>query len=127
MKAIHAIKLASTALLICGSIHAYAQASDAAPATPATPANPASTAAARQHYKSLKAANRALQRQVRSALVKDRGIVMSNVTIRARDGAVTLQGTVPLQAQSDRATEVAKGVPGVVSVRNALSIRPVGT
>jgi osmotically-inducible protein OsmY len=121
MKAIHAIKLAGTALLICGSIHAYAQASDAAPATPA------STTAARQHYKSLKAANRALQRQVRSALVKDRGVAMSNVTVRARDGAVTLQGSVPLQAQSDRATEVAKGVPGVVSVRNALSIRPVGT
>ena len=125
MKAIHAIKLAGTALLICGSIHAYAQASDAAPAAPATPAS--TTAGARAHYKSMKAANRALQRQVRSALVKDRGIAMSNVTIRARDGAVTLQGSVPLQAQSDRATEVAKGVPGVTSVRNALSIRPVGT
>lgn len=125
MKAIHAIKLAGTALLICGSIQAYAQASDAAPATPATPAS--TTAGARQHYKSLKAANRALQRQVRSALVKDRGISMANVTIRARDGAVTLQGSVPVQDQSDRATEVAKKVPGVTSVRNALSIRPVGT
>ena len=122
MKAIHAIKLAGTALLICGSIQAYAQASDAAPATPAS-----TTSGARQHYKSLKAANRALQRQVRSALVKDRGISMANVTIRARDGAVTLQGSVPLQDQSDRATEVAKSVPGVTSVRNALSIRPVGT
>ena len=122
MKAIHAIKLAGTALLICGSIQAYAQASDAAPATPAS-----TTSGARQHYKSLKAANRALQRQVRSALVKDRGISMANVTIRARDGAVTLQGSAPLQDQSDRATEVAKSVPGVTSVRNALSIRPVGT
>jgi osmotically-inducible protein OsmY len=122
MKAIHAIKLAGTALLICGSIQAYAQASDAAPATPAS-----TTSSARQHYKSLKAANRALQRQVRSALVKDRSISMANVTIRARDGAVTLQGSVPLQDQSDRATEVAKSVPGVTSVRNALSIRPVGT
>ncbi|MEW9585737.1 BON domain-containing protein [Paraburkholderia sp. DGU8] len=122
MKAIHAIKLAGTALLICGSIQAYAQASDAAPATPAS-----TTSGARQHYKSLKAANRALQRQVRSALVKDRSISMANVTIRARDGAVTLQGSVPVQAQSDRATEVAKSVPGVTSVRNALSIRPVGT
>jgi hypothetical protein len=125
MKAIHAIKLAGTALLIVGSVHAYAQSSEAAPAAPATHAS--TTAGARQNYKSLKAANRALQRQVRSALVKDRSISMSNVTIRARDGAVTLQGSVPVQAQSDRATEVAKGVPGVVSVKNALSIRPVGT
>lgn len=123
MKAIHAVRLVSTALLISGSIHAYAQASNAAAPSSA----PTTTAEARGHYKSMKAANRALQRQVRSALVKDRNISTANITVRARDGAVTLQGTVPLQAQSDRATEVAKGVPGVVSVRNALSIRPVGT
>ncbi|HXZ07481.1 MAG TPA: BON domain-containing protein [Paraburkholderia sp.] len=125
MKAIHAFKLAGTALLIVGSIQAYAQSSDAAAAAAATPASP--TAAARQQYKSLKAANRALQRQVRAALARSKDISVSNITVRARDGAVTLQGTVPVQAQSDRATEVAKGVPGVVSVRNALSIRPVGT
>jgi len=126
MKAIHAFKLAGTALLIVGSIQAYAQSSDAAPAAaPATA--PSTTAAAREHYKSMKAANRALQREVRSALSKARDISVSNITVRARDGAVTLQGSVPVQAQSDRATEVAKGVPGVVSVRNALSIRPVGT
>jgi hyperosmotically inducible protein len=59
--------------------------------------------------------------------VKDRNISTANITVRARDGAVTLQGSVPLQDQSDRATEVAKGVPGVTSVKNALSIRPVGT
>jgi hyperosmotically inducible periplasmic protein len=126
MKAIHAFKLAGTALLIVGSIQAYAQSSDAAPAAaPATA--PSTTAAAREHYKSMKAANRALQRQVRAALSKARDISVSNITVRARDGAVTLQGSVPVQAQSDRATEVAKGVPGVISVRNALSIRPVGT
>ncbi|MBV8628362.1 MAG: BON domain-containing protein [Paraburkholderia sp.] len=126
MKAIHAFKLAGTALLIVGSIQAYAQSSDAAPAAaPATA--PSSTDAAHAHYKSLKAANRALQREVRNALSKARDISVSNITVRARDGAVTLQGSVPVQSQSDRATEVAKGVPGVVSVRNALSIRPVGT
>ncbi|MCC8400657.1 BON domain-containing protein [Paraburkholderia sp. MMS20-SJTN17] len=122
MKAIHAVRLVSAALLITGSIHAYAQASEAAPATA-----PTTTSEARAHYRSMKAANRALQRQVRSALVKDRSISTSNITVRARDGAVTLQGSVPVQAQSDRATEVAKGVPGVTSVKNALSIRPVGT
>jgi len=122
MKAIHAIKLAGTLLLVVGSIHASAQSSETTPASPSS-----TTAGARQHYKSLKAANRALQREVRSALVRDRTIAMSNVTVRARDGAITLQGSVPVPAQSDRATEVAKGVPGVASVRNALSIRPVGS
>jgi len=126
MKAIHAIKVAGSALLIVASVHAYAQSSEAAPAA-AAPAAPSTTQAAREHYKSMKAANRALQRQVRSALSKTRGISVANITVRARDGAVTLQGSVPEQAQSDRATEVAKGVAGVTSVRNALSIRPVGT
>lgn len=121
MKAIHAIKVAGSALLIAASVHAYAQSSEAAPAAAS------STQAARQQYKSMKAANRALQRQVRAALSRARGISVANITVRARDGAVTLQGSVPEQAQSDRATEVAKGVAGVTSVRNALSIRPVGT
>jgi hyperosmotically inducible protein len=121
MKAIHAIKVAGSALLIVASVHAYAQSSEAAPAAPST------TQGAQQHYRSLKAANRALQRQVRAALSRTRGISVANITVRARDGAVILQGSVPEQAQSDRATEVAKGVAGVTSVRNALSIRPVGT
>ncbi len=119
MKAIHAIKLAGSAILVMASIHAYAQSSEAAPAT--------DTAQAKQQYKSAKAANRALQKKVRSALSKAKGVSVSNITVRARDGAVTLEGTVPEQAQSDKATEVAKGVPGVTSVKNALSIRPEGT
>jgi osmotically-inducible protein OsmY len=121
MKAINAIKLAGSALLIAASVHAYAQASDAAPAAEGT------TAQAKQQYKSAKAANRALQKKVRAALSKAKGVSVANITVRARDGAVTLQGTVPEQAQSDKATEVAKGVAGVTSVKNALSIRPEGT
>jgi osmotically-inducible protein OsmY len=124
MKAIHAIKLAGSALLIVASVHANAQASDAASASaPDT----STTHGARQQYKSLKAANRALQRDVRAALSRTRGISVANITVRARDGAVTLQGSVPEQSQIDRAVEVAKGVTGVTSVKSALSIRPVGT
>jgi hyperosmotically inducible periplasmic protein len=119
MKAIHAIKLATSALLVVASVGAYAQASD-------TPA-PDSTAANKQQYKASKSANRALQKKVRSALSKAKGVSVANITVRAVDGAVILQGTVPEQAQSDKATEVAKGVAGVTSVKNALSIRPEGT
>jgi hyperosmotically inducible periplasmic protein len=42
------------------------------------------------------------------------------------DGAVTLQGTVPDQSQTDRAAEVAKSVEGVTSVKNALTVRAPG-
>ncbi|TDN61321.1 BON domain-containing protein [Paraburkholderia sp. BL10I2N1] len=124
MKAIHAIKVAGSTLLIAASVHAYAQSSEAAPAAPATAST---THAARTQYKSMKAANRALQRQVRTALSRTRGVTVSNITVRAVDGAVTLQGSVPEQSQIDLAVEAAKGVQGVKSVRSALSIRPVGT
>jgi osmotically-inducible protein OsmY len=51
---------------------------------------------------------------------------VTNITVRARGGAVTLAGTVPEQPQVDLATQAAQAVPGVTSVKNALSIRPVG-
>ena len=64
---------------------------------------------------------------MRTALARDGRVSVSNITVRARDGAVTLQGSVPEAPQLDRATQAAKGVAGVTSVRNALTIRPVGS
>lgn len=129
MKAIQAFKLAAGTMLVAASLQAYAQDASA----PAAAASGPTTAAQQQYnqskaqYKSAKAANRALGRKVRAALAKDKDISVANITVRAKDGAVILQGTVPEQPQIDRATEVAKGVPGVTSVKNALTIRPVGT
>ena len=65
-------------------------------------------------------------RKVRSALAKAKGISAANILVRSRDGNVTLEGSVPEQPQVDLATTVAQGVPGVKSVKNALTIRPVG-
>ncbi|MFM0075430.1 BON domain-containing protein [Paraburkholderia sediminicola] len=119
MKAFQAIKMVGGALIVLASINAYAQSSDAAaPAAPAASSAPSA--------KSAKAANRALGRKVRSALSKTKGLSVTNITVRARDGAVTLAGTVPEQPQVDLATQAAQAVPGVTSVKNALSIRPVG-
>ncbi|WP_174258154.1 BON domain-containing protein [Burkholderia sp. THE68] len=73
-----------------------------------------------------KAADRALQKRVRAALAKDKNVTVSNITVRARGGDVTLQGSVPAQDELERAAEVAKGVPGVNSVNNALTIRTPG-
>ncbi|MFM0182830.1 BON domain-containing protein [Paraburkholderia aspalathi] len=119
MKAFQAIKMVGGALIVLASINAYAQSSDAAaPAAPAASSAPSAKAA--------KAANRALGRKVRSALSKTKGLSVTNITVRARGGAVTLAGTVPEQPQVDLATQAAQAVPGVTSVKNALSIRPVG-
>jgi osmotically-inducible protein OsmY len=117
MKAFQAIKVISGALIVMASLNAYAQSSDAA-ATDTTTAAPSA--------KSTKAANRALQRSVRKALSKTKGLSVANITVRARSGAVTLEGSVPEQPQVDLATQAAQGVAGVTSVKNALTIRAIG-
>jgi hyperosmotically inducible periplasmic protein len=117
MKASNAIKMVGGALIVLSTLNiAYAQSSDAA----ATGTASAPTA------KSTKTANRALQRSVRRALSKTKGVSVTNITVRARGGAVTLEGSVPEQPQVDLATQAAQGVAGVTSVKNALTIRPVG-
>jgi osmotically-inducible protein OsmY len=118
MKAFPAIKMIGGALVVLASLNAYAQTSDAA--ATAAPAASAPTT------KQVRAANRALQRKVRGALAKTKGLTVSNITVRARDGAVTLAGSVPEQQMIELATTTAQNVAGVTSVRNALTIRAIG-
>ncbi|MGF6963142.1 hyperosmotically inducible protein [Paraburkholderia sp. WC7.3g] len=118
MKAFSAIKMIGGALVVLASLNAYAQSSEAA--TSAAPA--ATTPSAKQ----TRAANRALQRKVRAALARTKGVTVGNITVRARDGAVTLEGSVPEQAQIELATNAAQGVAGVTSVKSALTIRAIG-
>ncbi|HEY1995786.1 BON domain-containing protein [Paraburkholderia sp.] len=116
MKAFQAIKVVGGALIVLASLNAYAQSSDA----------DAASSMAAPSAKSTKAANRALQRSVRKALSRTKGLSVNNITVRARGGAVTLEGSVPEQPQIDIATQAAQGVQGVTSVKNALTIRPIG-
>jgi len=116
MKVMHSVKLVGCALVVLASfssISAYAQASDAMAAPSA--AAPSS-----------KQANRALQKSVRRALAKAKGLDVSNILVRARGGAVTLEGTMPELQQGDIATQTAQGVAGVTSVKNALTVRAIG-
>lgn len=133
MKAIQAFTLAAGAMLVAASLNVYAQDAASAPAAapaataPATDTAKANVKQSKAELKKARAANRALSRKVRAALAKDKNISVANITVRAKDGAIVLQGTVPEQGQVDHATDVAKGVAGVTSVKNALTIRPVGT
>jgi osmotically-inducible protein OsmY len=120
MNAVHAVRMAGKALLVVASIQAYAQTSDVAPAGNAT-----SPGATTQHTED-SAANYSLGRRVRAALSKAMGISASHIIVRSTYGAVTLQGAVPQWADGEKAEGIAKGVPGVVSVRNEMSIRPEG-
>ena len=47
----------------------------------------------------------------------------SDIDVDVKRGVVTLTGTVPTQAGSDRAAAVAKAIDGVTSVRNDLKVR----
>jgi hyperosmotically inducible periplasmic protein len=72
-------------------------------------------------------ANRALRRQVYNAIAKHKEISAGNISVVARDGAVTLNGTVTNASQVGTVAEIAKSVPGVISVTNKLTVeQPFG-
>jgi hyperosmotically inducible periplasmic protein len=112
MKTTLGFKLASAALIALISFGVHAQGSDAALASSPAPSN----------AKAAKAANRALQKQVVRALSTTKGLRSSAITVRANNGAVILEGTVPEQSQTELAERAAAGVPGVTSVRNMLTL-----
>ncbi|QCP50887.1 BON domain-containing protein [Trinickia violacea] len=116
MKAVNYLKALGGVACVVLACSAYAQASDtsAAATAPATASAPAA--------KAVKKANRQLGYTVRKALAKAQGLDVSNISVRARGGAVTLTGTVPDQGQIDTAGDTAKGVKGVTSVTNKLSV-----
>ncbi|WP_114815020.1 BON domain-containing protein [Paraburkholderia kururiensis] len=120
MKAIHAIRMAVGALVVATSVGAWAQASDPGTDTANT------AASAKASKKAARSANRALQKKVRAALARAKGVSVANITVRANNGAVTLAGTVPDASQIDLATQAAQGVAGVTSVKNALTVRSEG-
>ncbi|MFM0627590.1 BON domain-containing protein [Paraburkholderia xenovorans] len=72
--------------------------------------------------KSIRAANRKLAKNVRTAMAKAKGIDMTQLFVYAKGGAITLSGSVPKSDQVDRAGEIARSVPGVSSVDNRLSV-----
>ncbi|RQH04374.1 BON domain-containing protein [Paraburkholderia dinghuensis] len=115
MNAIKTITLASCVLAMLASIDAHAQASEGAGMAPAAPMT-----------QSTKAQNHALNKKVRAALVKTKGLKTENIIVKAHGDAVMLEGTVPDASQIDLAMTAAKGVPGVASVDNHLTIKEPG-
>lgn len=76
--------------------------------------------------KAIRAENRKLQRAVLRSLSATRGLDVTNIVVVARGGAVTLGGSVPEGGETDLAVSVARGVAGVIEVKNGLTIRPEG-
>jgi hyperosmotically inducible periplasmic protein len=65
----------------------------------------------------------ALTTKVKTALLGDASIKGLTVSVETIQGDVRLSGFVESQAQIDQALKVAKGVDGVKSVRNELSLK----
>jgi osmotically-inducible protein OsmY len=67
-------------------------------------------------------ADRALRRKVYAAIGTDKSINAGNISVRAKNGVVTLTGSVSDTSQIGKVEEIAKGVAGVTSVTNKLSV-----
>ncbi|KAA0998408.1 BON domain-containing protein [Paraburkholderia panacisoli] len=113
MKSVGFLKTLGAVVAMVAACNVYAQASDA---------QTSSTSSAASNVKAGKRANNELGRKVRGALTKTQGLDVSNISVRARGGAVTLTGTVPDEGQIESAGTAAKGVAGVTSVSNKLTV-----
>ena len=116
MNAIKTLKLAGAALIVIASLNAWAQESDSAATSTTTQATSKSA---------VRKANRALSRKVVQALSKG-GVNTVGINVLAKGGVITLAGGVTDPTQIDKATSIAKGVSGVTSVKNVLTIREGG-
>ncbi|CAE6826071.1 BON domain-containing protein [Paraburkholderia domus] len=74
----------------------------------------------------LKRADRTLAKSVQRTLGKTRGLDTSRVFVRAKNGTVTLAGSVPSGEQIPRVVQVVEGVPGVHAVVNRLAVQSAG-
>ncbi|MGF6740899.1 BON domain-containing protein [Paraburkholderia atlantica] len=94
-------------------------------AHPAAPKDPAK-AQRKAEKKAERAADRHLATNVRKAIVKAGGVDASHMTVVAKSGAITLEGSVPEAAQIDLAQQQAQQVAGVTGVTNRLTIATAG-
>lgn len=65
----------------------------------------------------------AITAQVSAALAKDPDLSAIKINVDTNGGAVVLNGPAPSEAARMRASEIAKGVTGVVSVDNRLMLK----
>ncbi|MFM0091678.1 BON domain-containing protein [Paraburkholderia sediminicola] len=116
MNAIAKFRLAGVVLIVVASSNAWSQGSESAATSTASQST--SKAAVRK-------ANRTLSKKVVQALSKG-GVDTNGINVLAKNGAVTLAGSITDPSQIDKAVSIAKGVSGVTSVKNALTVREGG-
>ena len=68
-------------------------------------------------------ADTAITAKVKTAFLADADVKGLQVEVDTRDGVVTLSGTLDKAANVDRAAAIAKGIEGVKSVDNRLTVK----
>jgi hyperosmotically inducible protein len=67
-------------------------------------------------------ANRALRKKIYAAIAKHKEISAGTISVTVKGDAVTLNGSVSDGMQINKVAEIVKGVPGVTSVINKLTV-----
>jgi osmotically-inducible protein OsmY len=127
VKNIKILELALATLIIATSMNAWSQTGGTASAPASAPSASAMAASGTVAPATGRKANRALRRKIYAAIAKQKEINAGDISVIAKDGAVTLNGTVTDSSQFDKVAEIARGVPGVTSVTNKLTVnKPFG-
>lgn len=62
--------------------------------------------------------------EMKARLAKDNQLSALRIDVDTNDGRVVLRGSAPTLAARERATELARGIDGVMGVENELQVRP---
>ena len=94
-----------------------------APAAPAPPkADDKPAPAAKPADAGRATADRSLAARVKDALLAEKSLNAHGIEVDAKDGAVTLVGTVENKARREQAAKIAAGVDGTRSIENKLVV-----
>ena len=119
------LSLATVACVLMTAISfpALAQTVNAANGATLGQSTPTASSAPGLRASGSKTADRGLKKRVKRALAKSPGMVLTDMTIKAKGGVITLTGSVPSAPLVSQASEVAAGVGGVTAVANHLSVQ----
>lgn len=127
MKAIRVVAPAVAALIVTTSLNAWPQTGASVSASSGASGTSATVDASSAAPVPGRKADRALRKKIYAAIGKHKEISAGNISVVAKDGAVTLNGTVADASQISQVADIAKGVTGVMSVTNKLTVlKPLG-
>ena len=118
-------RVALVLLALFAGCEKQAATTDSATGTTTTAA-PAASAGQIAKQAEDRVADAATTAKVKTALLADPDVKALRIDVDTRDGVVTLSGTVMNASNIERAATIAKGIDGVKSVDNRLTVKASG-